>query len=291
MIKVILFLYLITSSGLACEIKLFERYIKQLSKQSSISIPFQSSNCSDQINVLISTKISELSGIIPTSYLVDAVNLPVLITPDRIEITGIDSLIERQLAKEGFAQQKVLNFHTSYPESAVGFNQLDQVSIECNDCNNSSTKLFHLSIQNGIETIKKFKVHTTTGHKIIVLKAKTALKPDNAPANSASFEKIETFVSSPEDYATEEIDLLYYKINTALKPGTFLQKKHLSKIFLAQTGREVEIYLNHDGFLLQTKGIALQNGAINDFIRVKNTDSKRTLQAKIIGENKVRIDL
>jgi flagella basal body P-ring formation protein FlgA len=291
MIKRILCIYFIASSTFACEIKLFERYIKQAGKNGPSMIPFESSTCDEQTNSYVSSKILELSGKIPSSYIVDSINLPLTISPEKIEISGVDTLIENKFAQQGFPSQKVLSYHSSYPVAAIGLSNLDHVDLECNDCLNSSAKVFQIIIRRSSEKLRKFNVHTTIGHKALVFKTKSAIKPDNTPASFNSFETQEIFVSSPEDYFGVNDELSFYKVNTPLKPGSLLQKKHLSKISLAQTGREVEIFLNHDGFMLQTKGTALQNGTIDEFIRVKNADTKKTLQAKVIGENKVRIDL
>ncbi|MFV1983679.1 MAG: flagellar basal body P-ring formation chaperone FlgA [Thiohalomonadales bacterium] len=67
---------------------------------------------------------------------------------------------------------------------------------------------------------------------------------------------------------------------TSLKPALIIKR-----------GQQVTIVAKTAGILIRTKGKALSDGAIGQIVKVKNSRSKRKLQATVIAPNTVQINM
>ncbi len=66
------------------------------------------------------------------------------------------------------------------------------------------------------------------------------------------------------------------RANQALNPGL------LAMPLLVKRGQQVKILANHDGIEASTLGEALENGQLNAVIRVKNVNSGKTIETKVL---------
>lgn len=66
------------------------------------------------------------------------------------------------------------------------------------------------------------------------------------------------------------------RANQVLNPGL------LAMPLLVKRGQQVKILANHDGIEASTLGEALENGQLNAVIRVKNVNSGKTIEAKVL---------
>ncbi len=67
---------------------------------------------------------------------------------------------------------------------------------------------------------------------------------------------------------------------TALKPAIIIKR-----------GQEVIIIAKTSGIIIRTKGKALSDGSIGQVVKVKNSRSKRELQATVIAPNTVKVNM
>ena len=54
---------------------------------------------------------------------------------------------------------------------------------------------------------------------------------------------------------------------------------------------EVQVFIKSNGVLLTLTGTAMTDGKIGDYITVNNTTYKKTYKARVIGENKVLVNI
>jgi len=90
------------------------------------------------------------------------------------------------------------------------------------------------------------------------------------------------------EYYQKLTNLLGTKAIKAISKGKIVTKKN---ICLVCKGESVNIKANSASLTIQTKGIALANGTLGQFITVKNSRSGRTISAQITTSNRVEINL
>lgn len=69
---------------------------------------------------------------------------------------------------------------------------------------------------------------------------------------------------------------------TSLRPGQVLQKRLLVAAVLVRRGDAVRILANRDGVRVEAQGEALDSGARQGVIRVRNLNSGRIIQARVL---------
>ncbi len=93
----------------------------------------------------------------------------------------------------------------------------------------------------------------------------------------------------PQDVLFTKEEALGRELRTSLKAGSILRRSHLQEPVVIRRNQEVEIIAQGRGFVVKTKGIALENGHPEKYIRVKNISSQRVIQAKVVGEGLVEV--
>lgn len=93
----------------------------------------------------------------------------------------------------------------------------------------------------------------------------------------------------PQDVVHEFSEALGKETRMSLKVGTVLRKSHLAERQVVRRNQEVEIIARGMNFEVKAKGIAMQNGRLGEYIRVKNISSQKIIQAKVTGEGKVEV--
>lgn len=116
----------------------------------------------------------------------------------------------------------------------------------------------------------------------------------NLPAQSLITEEDITFEKRelsklPHDVFLEKDKILGKETRSALRAGSLFRASFLAEPLLIKRNQEVEIVARGKNFTVKAKGIALQNGRMNELIRVKNVSSQRILQGKVVGEGLVEV--
>ena len=75
--------------------------------------------------------------------------------------------------------------------------------------------------------------------------------------------------------------------NKLLHPGDVLRKRDLSKAKLVKRGDKVLVEAKSNVFQIVNEAIAFQDGYLGDQIKLTSVDSKREIQATVIGQGKV----
>ncbi|MFN3406241.1 MAG: flagellar basal body P-ring formation chaperone FlgA [Caldimicrobium sp.] len=93
----------------------------------------------------------------------------------------------------------------------------------------------------------------------------------------------------PQDVILNIEEAVGKETRMSLKSGSVLRRSHLVEPLLIKRNQEVEIIAKGKYFEVKAKGISLQPGRLNEWIRVKNLSSQKTLQAKVIDEGRVEV--
>lgn len=95
----------------------------------------------------------------------------------------------------------------------------------------------------------------------------------------------------PVNYLSDSNQLLGFELTRAVNSGTPLAMNVVKLREIVRQGQEVIIVAQASGFQVRMSGKALKNGTFGDLIPVQNLKSGRTIEATVVGENRVSVNL
>lgn len=100
-----------------------------------------------------------------------------------------------------------------------------------------------------------------------------------------------TISNSNSHYYQDPKDIIGKVAKRSIAQGKKISATALKPALIIKRGEEVIIIANTAGILIRTKGKALSDGAKGQIVRVKNSRSKRELQATVIAPNTVEVNM
>jgi flagella basal body P-ring formation protein FlgA len=91
-------------------------------------------------------------------------------------------------------------------------------------------------------------------------------------------------------YFIDKNKLIGREINQNLSRGQIIKVRHLKERFTVIEGQAIIIYANLNGINVKMDGNALQNGHLNELIKVRNNSSGKVVEGKIINEKRILIN-
>ena len=91
-------------------------------------------------------------------------------------------------------------------------------------------------------------------------------------------------------YFIDKNILIGREINQNLSRGQIIKVRHLKERFTVVEGQAIIIYADLNGINVKMDGNALQNGHLNEWIKVRNNSSGKVIEGKIINEKKILIN-
>lgn len=125
-----------------------------------------------------------------------------------------------------------------------------------------------------------------------VLCAKTQLERESLLSNAnVTAKRME--VSMQLDYVLTPEMLRNKNIITKkwFREGEIIDKRFVRIKPDVERNSEVQAYFKNNGVMIMVSGKALNEGMVGDYINVQNDTYKRTYKARVIGENKVLINI
>lgn len=102
----------------------------------------------------------------------------------------------------------------------------------------------------------------------------------------------ETFINDRHASYPQDIDdVIGRVVKRSMIAGTVLTKASLEDSYLVRRGEIVNIVVDNNKLLVQTKGRALDRGRAGDTIRVKNITSNREITGTVTGSGTVLVEL
>ncbi len=93
----------------------------------------------------------------------------------------------------------------------------------------------------------------------------------------------------PQDVLFNIKEALGKEVKMSLKPGRVLLRSQIAEPPLIRRGQLVVIVARGKNFIVKAKGIALQDGQLNQRIKVKNISSKKIIWGKVISPEEVEL--
>lgn len=80
-----------------------------------------------------------------------------------------------------------------------------------------------------------------------------------------------------------------FDVAQTVSAGRPILVRDLAERPLVRKGQVVEVVANHGLLTINTKGLALEDGATEQFIRLRNLETRKEFSAQIINENRVKV--
>lgn len=277
----LLFLVSIFSlSGLTCEVS-FYNFNYHTGKDLKVKNLARSiKNCDEQKLEKLEGIIQDYNGTVSARYLTVITGGTISISPERISIINLSKYLENNKTS------KNLKLHNVSILSSNNFIRSDaRLKIECLKCSRAGEHQLKIVGEKVIWGKASFVAPTG------VLVANNDLQAFSTELEGSMFELEKRWVLDPENYYTKKSELSFYKISKPLQKGQLLKKDDLMPKNIVHIGKTVEVILNSDNVKIVTKGIAQSSGHISDNVIVKNQKTNKQYNAKIIGIDKVKVEL
>ncbi|PWI33000.1 flagella basal body P-ring formation protein FlgA [Vibrio albus] len=129
-------------------------------------------------------------------------------------------------------------------------------------------------------------IRVTVSITLPVAVAKTTINRETKISSEMLKMESMTF-RQPKDFVTRFQSLLGKRAKRRIRSGQIVSPSYLEQNWLIEKGDEVIITASKNGMQASTKGIAMENGARNEQISVKNASSGTIIRATVTERGKV----
>jgi len=165
------------------------------------------------------------------------------------------------------------NIQVFYPGKQQRLGNIS-IGLRCNE--KKSWKIYlrvHISIQQNIVYSKRF------------INRGTVISKDDLVVNKIEVSSVNTqFYQYPKNIIGKVA-----KRNISL--GKRISASSIKPAIVVKRGQNVMIIAKISGLVIRTKGLALSDGVIGQIVKIKNSQSKRELQATVIAPNTVKVNM
>ncbi|MGJ8484018.1 flagellar basal body P-ring formation chaperone FlgA [Pseudoalteromonas sp. SYSU M81236] len=202
---------------------------------------------------------------------------------EQLQQIAIDFVSEQLTDLESTPQVSALPLDSRIPDRACEsplskevpttppFNRQVTVQLKCEDIN-SWTQYVHVRIIE-LEPVVVVTTHLSRGEVIRAEHLRLEMKPKQ-------------FVRT--QYVQDESILIGSRIKRNLRDGTPIV---MSQVCMVCKGDNVTIYASLRGLRIKTTGIALEDGTLDELVRVKNKKSGKVLNARVDGVESVQVNI
>ena len=121
------------------------------------------------------------------------------------------------------------------------------------------------------------------------LRARRNLLP-NVTLSTQDFDCIEKNVLTLPFTPVQDINrVTSFKLKHLLKKAEILGEEALEMAFTVLKGQTVDVKVNRGLLSMQLKGVAMENGRLDQLITIKNISTNKTFQGKIVSDGTVQV--
>ena len=96
-------------------------------------------------------------------------------------------------------------------------------------------------------------------------------------------------LNTNKELLTADSDLNFYEVSQSVPADQILSRSDVALRRLVRRGKVVDVLVNQGAMNITMKAIALADGGAGETIGVRNIDSKKDFQAKVVGSNTVQV--
>lgn len=284
------------ASAKTCSIETFDKIVYLPTKKtSSNNKAIKKSDCPTSIQMKFTKQIFNSSGTLSSRVLnsnedFSRSGYTVKLIPNKVLVVNLKDKLKRHFElgnKWSFGKLKLLNKH-----HLVGLNKNDSIDIDCEFCHTTGVKNISLTVHNPIRNFSKtIWLNATVFISTKVLVPSRPISTSEPQLKPSDFSFVNLEVIRPEKYFTNKEQLVFYKLNKSLEQGRGLMFTDISPVNLVSAGIPTKVILRNKTLVLESQGIPRQSGKFGEIIKLLNPKTKRTITGKVIGFNKVLVDL
>ena len=121
--------------------------------------------------------------------------------------------------------------------------------------------------------------------------SKTALPRGRVLTKNDFFAKNVDVLKNHANSVPYNTNLSGYELQTNLNASSPIKWSYLSKATVIRKGQVVDVFASGNGIYVTMKGLALEDGVLDSFVRIKNLSSEKEFHAKVLSENSVKVHL
>jgi flagella basal body P-ring formation protein FlgA len=287
----LLFLLFFTHMALACEVQLPHQLII-FNEDNSGQSAYLSKNCATEITNDLHHIVSKLEGRVASYQLKEMMSArghAVEISPPSINIHQFKTMVRNQLPLPTGIQVK--STQSVNMSGSLALAAGDKVEISCSSCLYGSQQMLNVAII-GFDGSKQTFFARADFRKMVKAYRLNSSLPSFSSLNETSLLNEEYIESIPHtDLITDMDSLKFYKTNKPLRTGEILKRSDLNAINLVKAGLKTDVILENEMVRIKTSGISRSNGTIGDLVEVFHPQKNKKYQGKVIGVNKVLVEL
>lgn len=287
----LLFLLFFVHTSIACEIQLPHQLII-FSEDQSGQAAYLTKNCAQEVTNDFHKVLSKLEGRVASYQLnemMSAQGHDIEIVPPSINIHQFKTMVRNQLPLPLGIQVK--STQSVNLAGAMALAAGDKVEISCSSCLFSSQQTLNVAITGFDGSKTTFFARADFRKMVKAYRLKSPL-PSFSSLNESSLLNEEYVESIPHtDLITDMDTLKFYKTNKPLRTGEILKRSDLNAINLVRAGLKTDVILENEMVRIKTSGISRSNGTIGDLVEVFHPLKNKKYQGKVIGVNKVLVEL
>lgn len=104
----------------------------------------------------------------------------------------------------------------------------------------------------------------------------------------AALKEVDVLNSSKEPLTADE-NLDFYEIAQSVPADQILSRSDITPRRIVRRGKLVDVLVNEGGINITMKAMALSDGGVGETIGIRNVDSKKDFQARVVGSNTVQV--
>jgi flagellar basal body P-ring formation protein FlgA len=152
-------------------------------------------------------------------------------------------------------------------------------------------RLYHVKIRCKNSFYKKVSVKTKIEVcREVVVSSRPLMKDHTLTADDIAIEK-RWFNSSPQDLLSDPKYLIGKRVVRSINAKNPLTLNMLSNPILFKRGKIVKIVFDSETVTIVTTGVAEEEGTYGASVRIRNISSNKVIQATVIGESLVKLEL
>jgi len=237
------------------------------------------SECSEEIEKKFLDHISQFQGIVTAQGFKSFTEAT--IEPRKIVILDIKSFLESHLSED----KKILAVKTHSLHDDIATNFLNDLSFTCKGCSTENQATAKISSEN---TSQSFHLEIGTLQKVLV--SQSDVRAHKKLDKRMFHYKILPMKNNIIPFNKLD-ELEFYRLARSLKAGKPLVQKNVIKNNIIKYGDHVTCFYKNNGISLKSQAIAKTNGQIDDSISLMHPKTKKTFNAKVIGINKVQVEI
>ena len=287
-----LFTFLAFSNiALACNVSLFSRIYIVKPDNLTMKDLVKASDCSRDVNSKIFNFLKSGRGTITSAMLLEHVlDSAVTIEPQKIVVEDFTSFLERSLNFTSDRKIISLSLVTGAPTVSLLNNQF--LSSTCSECTKPGNSTAKLNITNALENTNTTQwINIQVGVRAHVFKAASNIPAFTKIENNGLLLEEDIYTSEPAKFASSFSELKYRQIVRPVQKGQPIKLTSTMPYAVVKSGETIKIITKSSNISIETTGICLEQGHVDQLIRIKNLNSNKIFSAKIVDKNTARIDL